>query len=578
MNPLSAITSAPQSAGMLKQLFDFGTSLINPERVKRVVGKIATPIRIMPADRKDSSKPKEENEGKKDPTFFDYALARVTWLHVIGVLGLIGGLIRPMIDKFLGPPEKETFLRKAADWVFNAGSGIVALVLSEISFSNKWHVSGRERLEQLGVLEKVVGTRKWKELEVDKHLKSNKFPMDVDGTMSLLLEVRSSPKHRRASCFEGAHGTGKTLAAYICAYNRVQALKQNQVQLQDAEALQINAVKLNEKADEIRAKVIEQAKYLPENLRGFVSEDPVTYAFDEVVQELQKGSTVVNDDARYILQRMDVRGLKWLQEVSENYGGGHILTIPVSLEQVLAENENLKPDDRKTLLQRIDSISFPFEKDRKTFDELDDYLKGIITADLDHALKEDKGVARKPFHEDYLREQQVRQWKRYISSALLDDGEKFGRTDGVGKILNDYFTDEKINELVSKYPMNPRYIQLTLNSLAILVGNRRNKLEEVKEKLDFMLETILKCDTFRNYIRSVDMRTHTKTIDVNGKQEIKVEDLLNMTDQQFVEKYENTPEVRLLVAQVVRQDDGSLSPQNRKLKERVIRLSKPSQE
>lgn len=493
------------TAGIVKQLVDLGSSLINPSKVKRLVGKVARPIKYLPDDVKDPNKTKAENKDKRESTFLEKVFARVTYLHVIGVLCLIGTLLKPLIDR-VKPVEEEGpgFISGILDKVFNAGVGIGALIVSEISFLNKWHVSERERLEQLGVLEKVTETHKWQELEVEKHLKAGTFPMDVDASTRLLLEVRSSPKHNRATCYEGTHGQGKTLAAYICSYKRVEQSKEQGKG--DIEALQIDATKLLEVAGEKIAQTAQMIGMLGRRVRDFVSEDPLTYANEEIERELARGSVVVNDDAEYQLKAIDEQGFQWLKRIADENGGSFIITIPKSLKDVLSDNKNLQPSDIKTLLQRIDSISFPFENNRQSFDRLDEGLQVVVDADVKESYrKNDNNAGDEEFHQCYLRGQQKAQWRGFIERKLLDGGENFGRESGIGKIIAEYFTDEKIDELISKYPMNPRYIGITIDSLAILLDNRRNKGVARKE-LDFMLETILECDTFKNYVRSIDYR------------------------------------------------------------------------
>lgn len=496
---IAGLTGANAQAGVLKQLFDFGSSLVNPAKVQRVVGTVAKPIRELPTDVKDSKKTKEENKDKRDATFLEKAFSRITWLHFLGVLGVVGSFVKPLFEKNLGEGEQSGILKKGLDLFFNAFTGIGALLLSEISFNNKWHLGGMQRLEELGVLEKVTGTAKWKELEVEKHIKSGKFPMEVNEATKLLLEVRSSPKHRRATCYEGGQGQGKTLAAYISSYKRVATLKAKGKA--NIEPLQINAPKLLDVAQEKIAQTAQMGDLLGGKLKEFVSADPLTYANDELERELVKGSVIVNDDAEYQLQAIDKTGFQWLRRISEEHGGSFIITIPRALKDVLNDNKNLQPSDRKTLLQRVDSISFPFENNRMSFDKLDDALQKIISSDIEQSYRKGK----EQFHQCYLREQQLAQWKGFINRVLIDDREKFGREKGIGKTLSEYFTDEKLNELISQYPMNPRYIGFTIDSLAILLDNRRNQ-NVTASQIDFMLKAILECDTFKNYIRSIDYR------------------------------------------------------------------------
>ena len=494
--------NAGEAVGVIKQLVEFGSSLINPHKVTSFVGKVARPIRNVPDDVKDPGAPKKENEGKKDATWMQWILARGTWMHVLGVLGIIGTLVKPLFSRVLNEGEQPGFVRNTLDKIFNAASGIGLLVLGEVSFNSGWHLSGEKWLRQQGVLENVIETKKWRELEVEKHLAQGGFPMDVDDASRLLIEIRCSPKHNRATCFEGAQGNGKTLAAYITSFSRVKAVEAQGTK--GISALQINAPQLIKVAQDHMARNAQMGELLPENMKRFISQDPLTYAYEEIENELKRGSVVVNDDAEYQLSSIDQSGFQSLLRITNQYGGSYIITIPKTLREVL-DDTKLKDSDKKTILQRIDSISFPFENNRKRFATLDEGLQQIVTADLIEVYKNVANEKKEQFHQCSLREQQVKQWKGIVSRNLLDDGEKFGRTQGIGKVVSDYFTDEKINEIVSSYPMNPRYIELTIDSLSILLSNRKDKNVTNKD-IDFYLKTILECDTFKNYVRSIDYR------------------------------------------------------------------------
>ena len=539
------LQGAADAGGIVKQVWNLGTSLVNPERVRGVVGTVARPIKKYSKDIVDPNKSPEENQGKREPTILEKVFARITWLHVVGALGLVGSFVKPIFDQFLGDSENPNLLRKAANWILNPAAGIGALVLSEISLHNKWHVADRDRLEELGVLEKVSGTKKWKQLEVEKHINEGTFPMKVDDATRLLLEVRCSPKHTRATCYEGTHGQGKTLAAYISSYMKVQALKAQG--RNNIEALQINAPKLMEVAAENIAKTAQMSQYLGENLKSFVSMDPMTYANNAIESELSKGSVVINDDAEYQLRKIDnnqgAKSFQWLRRMTEEYGGNYIITIPKSLKEVLCENkEGLSPTDIKTLLQRIDSISFPFENHRRKFDHLDEKMQKIVTADISESYAKSSDTEKSvEFHQCYMKPQQVDQWWDCINKTLLDGGEKFGRDTEIGKTIQEYFT-ENLNNLVSSYPMNPRYIGFTIDSLAILLDNRRNQSPPMgKNDIDFLVKTVLECDTFKNYIRSIDYGINNQVVQPQpqsqsqpNEQDLKNLDILLKNDAQLL--------------------------------------------
>lgn len=494
------------TSGMGRQVFDLVTSLINPDRVRNIVGAVAKPVRKLPLDVKDPTKSKEENLDKRDAGLIERILARITFLHIAGVIALLATFVKPLLHrlKVFGDTEQPNFLSKAADWVLNPIGGLAMLGLSEISYNNGWHLSDDKRLEYLGVLEKVVGTAKWKELNLDEHVaKGNLISVpDVyksDPATRILLEVRCSPKHRRATCFEGVQGQGKTFAAYLCAHLRSQALIRQGVT--SSQALQINTPKLMQVADEKVAQTMKHGQLLGERLSQLVSQDPTTYAFPLISSALEKGSSVISDDAEYQLNKLDAKGFKHIQDYADKFGGGYIITIPKALEEVLRSNQSLSDSDRKTLLQRIDSVSFPFEANRRCFNLLTPLLQTLIVADLKDFYK--TGESESHYHECALREVQKDLWKDHINLFLLDGGEKFGRTEGIGKLLSEYFDDEKLNHIVTNYPMNARYIDATIFSLAILLDNRREQ-NITREDLDFLLTTVLECDTFKNYVRSIE--------------------------------------------------------------------------
>ena len=474
----SAITGGVGEAkGIWNSVTGFAKMMGLDEAIPNAVGAVAKPL----------------VKSKKDESTIHWLMSKLTTLDIFAALAVVGNLLVNFTGLFQTPEGEEGKKESWTAWgLKKLCSPIViglSFILSRMSLSNLWHLPETDRLLHQGILKPFT----------KKDVK-DASEMSLDPEYEYLYWIFGSAKNEVPFALYGNQGNGKTEGAKQVILERVLA---DRKLFPEAQAYILDPVQL--------IRTLEQRGKLSQELGAdIMGGQDVLKSLIDVSEKVttEQGCGVVLDDLTPVFYGLKTSGeVELLKATFRLKSSGRVgVTTPAPLKWLLYKNPHLRnietssKVDIPNLLQSIYFISLPMPK---RIQSCTDKMKRYI-------YKEGDAYAHSP-------KAQINIWEKAIRERLLNKSKNKFELDAadraeIAKYLgfdlstNTLKQNSKVHEFVDKYPMNPRYIEHSVDNLGILFyeakkrGKRANLVADIGRAFE---GTVIQCLTFQNFVESV---------------------------------------------------------------------------